>query len=429
MGSSNRRPTAPSSVPCLMRAIQRSLARRSPPPSPAALRVPVRPTRARYVCALWRLPLPLPPALPLSSSVPLRTRRAPPDTANCAFDGGPFTTHSLPTPSTTTTTSSRLRAPPVVPSTPVSVQAGWPADGNPTTGTALAAPPGYLRPTPLRAIPPLMPGPPCLHFRPYHRPHPRETVTPRRVTNRGLSTRTWRPNSTRPLHPSTTRPSFQSAAYVPDLQPSRQSPPTRTALLTTGPLADPLGAAELPFRRRKSYDWHCLKEPAPAAPLDYLRPTPFRAIPPSMARAPMPALPLLPLARPRDSETVTPRRVTSRSLSTRTWRSISTCPLHPSTTPNFIPVGSLRSRPSVRSAVPPTRTAPPTTRSPRGPARSAELPFSAASPCHRPTGQPSRHRLLPSFPRLADHPIVDPCKPFPGEAGLATDTPPLLPPV
>ena len=111
-------------------------------------------------------------------------------------------------------------------------------------------------------------------------------MTPRRVTNRGLSTRTWRSNSTRPLHPSTTRPSFQSAAYVPDLQPSRQSPPTRTALLTTGPLADPLGAAELPFRRRKSYDWHCLKEPAPAAPLDYLRPTPFRAIPPSMARAP-----------------------------------------------------------------------------------------------------------------------------------------------
>jgi hypothetical protein len=47
-------------------------------------------------------------------------------------------------------------------------------------------------------------------------------------------------------------------------------------------------------RRRKSYDWHCLKEPAPAALLGYLRPTPFRAIPPSMARAPMPALPLAP---------------------------------------------------------------------------------------------------------------------------------------
>jgi len=71
MGSSNRRPTAPSSVPCLMRAIQRSLARRSPPPSPAALRVPVRPTWARYVGALWRLPFPLPypsPALLRSPS-------------------------------------------------------------------------------------------------------------------------------------------------------------------------------------------------------------------------------------------------------------------------------------------------------------------------------------------------------------------------
>jgi len=42
-----------------------------PPPSPAALRVPVRPTWARYVGALWRLPFPLPypsPALLRSPS-------------------------------------------------------------------------------------------------------------------------------------------------------------------------------------------------------------------------------------------------------------------------------------------------------------------------------------------------------------------------
>ena len=56
-------------------------------------------------CGGFPSPFPTPP---LPSSAPLRTRRAPPDTANCAFDGGPFTTHSLPAPSTTTTTSSRL---------------------------------------------------------------------------------------------------------------------------------------------------------------------------------------------------------------------------------------------------------------------------------------------------------------------------------
>jgi hypothetical protein len=40
-------------------------------------------------------PLPF-PTLPPSSSTPLRTRRAPPDPADSAFDGGPFPTRPPP---------------------------------------------------------------------------------------------------------------------------------------------------------------------------------------------------------------------------------------------------------------------------------------------------------------------------------------------
>ena len=135
----------------------------------------------------------------------------------------------------------------MVPSTPVSVQAGWPADGNPTTGTALAAPPGYLRPTPLRAIPPLM------------------------------------------------------------------------------------------------------------------------------ARAPMPALPPLPPAPPSGDGDSPPRHESGpvdEDLEVELDPSPS--PLHD---PTFIPVGSLRPRPSAQSAVPPDSDSPSDDRSPRGPARSRRAPL------------------------------------------------------
>ena len=89
------------------------------------------------------------------------------------------------------------------------------------------------------------------------------------------------------------------------------------------------------------------------------------------------------------------------------------------TSPTFSPVGS-----------------PPDSDSPSDdpvPSRTRSEPPSSLSPPPRPAtvrwASPPAIGSSRVSPRLADHPIADPCKPFPGEAGLATDTPPLLPPV
>ena len=223
MGSINRRPNAPSSVPCLMRAIQRSLARRSPPPQLPSECPSCPPGPGTWDLVAASLspspPFPCPPPLPCALVEHHRTQPTAPSMEDLSQ---PTACRHLP--------RLRLRARVCEPrpwSPPLLFlyrPAGQPSEILRPTLLWLprSATFGLLRSGQYR---PRWPGPPCLHFRPYHRPRPRETVTPRRVTNRGLSTRTWRSNSTRPLHPSTTRPSFQSAAYVPDLQPSRQSPP------------------------------------------------------------------------------------------------------------------------------------------------------------------------------------------------------------
>ena len=92
-----------------------------------------------------------------------------------------------------------------------------------------------------------------------------------------------------------------------------------------------------------------------------------------MARAPMPALPPLPPAPPSGDGDSPPRHESGpvdEDLEVELDPSPS--PLHD---PTFIPVGSLRPRPSAQSAVPPDSDSPSDDRSPRGPARSRRAPL------------------------------------------------------